>query len=195
MKTWRRSQETSAGREKIRWKVIRFLLYFVITFFVIVGRSAQWVTEEWGDLTLDEVIFTMTQPLKGTDSGIIWSYITYSVVPGVIIFAVLFLVYHIFLMPKQPPKGKTIKENGEKITIPAELTPEQSAALAADSEKEKDESAPPAPPVYSGMRRYRGRVRHHACCRAVEQARRFRAHQLSQENSTYIETTMRIRQP
>ena len=129
------SKTPSAGREKFRWKVIRFLLYFVITFFVIVGRSAQWVTEEWGDLTLDEVIFTMTQPLKGTDSGIIWSYITYSVVPGVIIFAVLFLVYHIFLMPKQPPKGKTIKENGEKITVPAELTPEQSAALAVDSEK------------------------------------------------------------
>ena len=74
-------ENTTFTREKTRKKVIRFLLYFAITFFVIAGRAAQWVLNEWGDLTLDEVIFTMTQPLNGTDSGIIWSFILYAVVP------------------------------------------------------------------------------------------------------------------
>ncbi len=124
------------AREKARWKVIRFLLYFVITFFIIAGRAAQWVLSEWGDLTLDEVIFTMTQPLNGTDSGIIWSFILYAVVPGVIILVALIVIEHIFIMKKQPPKGKTVKgEDGKKTRLPVELTAEQEEALKKDHEK------------------------------------------------------------
>ena len=56
-------KEQKYVREKTRWRVIRIILYIMITLCLVAGRSAQWVTEEWGDLTLDEVIFTMTQPL------------------------------------------------------------------------------------------------------------------------------------
>ncbi|MBP3873363.1 MAG: LTA synthase family protein [Lachnospiraceae bacterium] len=130
------SSNEAFAREKTRTKVIRFLLYFVITFFVIAGRSAQWVLQEWGDLTLDEVLFTMTQPLTGTDSGIIMSYFVYAVVPGVVILVALMVVEHIFLMKKQPPKGSRTKdENGKKIRVPAELTPEMESELRADHEK------------------------------------------------------------
>jgi len=69
------SGKTAIVREKTRWRVIRFLMYFFMFFFVLAGRSAQWVTEEWGDLTLAEVVFTLTQPLEGTDSGLIKTYI------------------------------------------------------------------------------------------------------------------------
>ncbi len=124
------------SREKTRWKVIRFLLYFVITFFVIAGRAAQWVLVEWGDLTLDEVIFTMTQPLTGTDSGIIWSFISYAVLPGVIILLALIVIEHVFIMKKQPPKGKVVKgEDGKKTRLPVELTQEQKEDLKKDHEK------------------------------------------------------------
>ena len=102
-------------REKTRTKVIRFLLYFVITFFVIAGRSAQWVLNEWGDLTLDEVLFTLTQPLNGTDSGIIRSFMLYAVLPGVLILAALIVIEHVFLLRKQPPKGKKIKGEDGKM--------------------------------------------------------------------------------
>ena len=130
------SNQITFTREKTRYRVIRFLLYFVITFFVIAGRSAQWVLNEWGDLTLDEVIFTMTQPLNGTDSGIIMSYFTYAVLPGIVILTILIVVEHLFLMKKQPPKGKKVKgEDGKKTTVPAELTEEMEQALRADHEK------------------------------------------------------------
>ncbi len=130
------SSSTEFSREKTRTKVIRFLLYFVITFFVIAGRAAQWVLNEWGDLTLDEVIFTMTQPLNGTDSGIIRSFFLYAVLPGVVILAVLIFVEHMFLMKKQPPKGKKVKgEDGKKTRLPAELTPAMEAELRKDHEK------------------------------------------------------------
>ena len=82
-------KETKYVREKTRWTVIRVLLDIAIFIAVLAGRSAQWVTQEWGDLTLDEVIFTMTQPLTGTDSGIIWSYITYAAIPAIVIVVVL----------------------------------------------------------------------------------------------------------
>ena len=92
-------------REKARWRVIRFMLYFLMMFMLIAGLSAKWVTDEWGDLSLDEVMFTITQPLKGTDSGIIWGYIRYCVVGPVVLLAVLLAVYHLFLMPKQDRKS------------------------------------------------------------------------------------------
>ena len=130
------SETTTFEREKRRTKVIRFLLYFTITFFVISGRTAQWIQAEWGDLTLDEVVFTMTQPLNGTDSGIIKSYFLYAVLPGVAILALLMFIEHMFLMKKQPPKGKKVKgEDGKKKIIPAELTPEMEETLRKDYEK------------------------------------------------------------
>ncbi len=130
------SNSTIFTREKTRWKVIRFLLYFVIGFFIIGGRAAQWVLTEWGDLTLDEVIFTMTQPLTGTDSGIIMSFILFAVLPGVIILIILVVIEHIFLMRKQPPKGKVVKgEDGKKTRLPAELTSEKEEELRKDYEK------------------------------------------------------------
>ena len=128
--------ETKYVREKTRWTVIRVLLDIAIFIAVLAGRSAQWVTQEWGDLTLDEVIFTMTQPLTGTDSGIIWSYITYALIPAIVIVVVLNLIYGLFLLMKQPPKGKKIKdEKGNKVIVPAQLTDEQKAVIDADHAK------------------------------------------------------------
>ena len=130
------SDTTAFTRERTRTKVIRFLLYFIITFFVIAGRSAQWVLNEWGDLTLDEVMFTMTQPLNGTDSGIIRSFFIYAVLPGVIILLALVIIEHVFLMKKQPPKGKVVRgKDGKKTVVGAELTPEKEDELRKDHEK------------------------------------------------------------
>ena len=113
------NEKTKYIREGTRWKVIRVLLSIVIGLFVIAGRSAQWANEEWGDLTFDEVMFTLTQPLNGTDSGIIRSYILYAVVPAILVLVVLFLIYRIFLDPKQPPKGRKIRgDDGKKVLVP-----------------------------------------------------------------------------
>ena len=116
-------------REKTRWRVIRFLLYFVTTFMMIAGLSAKWVTDEWGDLSLDEVLFTLTQPLKGTDTGIIWNYIGYCVAGPVAALIALIVIYHIFLLPKQPPKDKKEKKDGKKVRVPAEITEEKEEEL------------------------------------------------------------------
>ena len=129
-------------REKTRWRVIRFLLYFVTTFMMIAGLSAKWVTDEWGDLSLDEVLFTLTQPLKGTDTGIIWNYIGYCVAGPVAALIALIVIYHIFLLPKQPPKDKKEKKDGKKVRVPAEITEEKEEELRKDYEKKTSGKRP-----------------------------------------------------
>ncbi len=135
-------KSTETGRnsrylpEKTRWKVIRVILDIVIFLFIVAGRSAQWAVEEWGELTFDEVVFTLTQPLKGADSGIFLSHFLYAVLPAIIILFVLILIYRLFLSLKQPPKGKKVKgADGKKQIIPPVLTEEEKAALDADHAK------------------------------------------------------------
>lgn len=65
------------------------ILLILGVLFLLLGRSAQWALDEWGGLNLDEILFTLTQPLKGTDAGIIRNYIVYAVLPAA---AVLFVV-------------------------------------------------------------------------------------------------------
>ena len=138
----KRSASVSGGgvkppypREKANFRVIRFIMYFVTTFMMIAGLTSKWVTDEWGDLSLDEVMFTITQPLKGTDTGIIWNYIAYCVIGPVAVLLSVIAIYHIFLLPKQPPKDKVVKENGEKKVVPAEVSAEKAEELRRDHER------------------------------------------------------------
>ncbi len=66
------------------------LVLALSAFLLLVGRSAQWALEEWGGLNLDEILFTLTQPLHGADSGIIRDYVVYAVIPtAAVLFAVV----------------------------------------------------------------------------------------------------------
>ena len=67
----------------------RIVLYVVMTLALIIGRSAQWALDEWGGLNLDEILFTLTRPLNGTDPAIFKSYVLYALLPAA---AVLFVV-------------------------------------------------------------------------------------------------------
>ena len=68
----------------------RVILLILTALCLIVGRSAQWALDEWGGLNLDEILFTLTQPLKGADAGIIRNYVFYALIPAAaVVFAVL----------------------------------------------------------------------------------------------------------
>jgi len=100
MKKETKSEETAqegasrrAGKQKKgSGRVGRILLYIVLFLAVLIGRSAQWALDEWGDLTLAEIAFTLTQPLTGTDTGIYVSYVLYAVVPAVAVVALVILI-------------------------------------------------------------------------------------------------------
>ena len=65
----------------------RVLLLILTALCLVAGRSAQWALEEWGGLNLDEILFTLSQPLNGADQGIIRNYVFYALIPAA---AVLF---------------------------------------------------------------------------------------------------------
>ena len=71
--------------------------------FLLVGRSAQWALEEWGGLNLDEILFTLSQPLRGTDAGIIRNYIVYAPVSCA---AVLFAAVTVLLFLEKKKRKK-----------------------------------------------------------------------------------------
>ena len=62
--------------------VLSVIGLILASFFLLVGRSAQWALDEWGNLNLDEILYTMTQPLRGTDKGIVLNYVVYAVIPA-----------------------------------------------------------------------------------------------------------------
>ena len=110
-----KARSAKKKRKKKKGSVGRFFLYFVMTFLFIVGLSARWVMVEWGDLTLDEVVFTLTRPLQGTDPGIIWSYVLSCIFPAVILLAAL-LIAGRFLRSsgsRKPGKNKAGKDKAD----------------------------------------------------------------------------------
>lgn len=62
--------------------VLSVIGLILASFFLLAGRSAQWALDEWGNLNLDEILYTMTQPLRGTDKGIVLNYVVYAVIPA-----------------------------------------------------------------------------------------------------------------
>ncbi len=70
-------------------KAGRIILLILTALFLVIGRSAQWALEEWGGLNLDEILFTLSSPLQGTDMGIVREYIFYALIPAAaVVFAV-----------------------------------------------------------------------------------------------------------
>ncbi len=69
-------------------RVLRGVLYTVIVVTLILARGAGWVMSEM-NVNLDEILFTLTNSLNGTDLALVRSFIFYAVIPA---FAVLFIL-------------------------------------------------------------------------------------------------------
>lgn len=55
--------------------------------------AALWVCTTWGDITMESVIFVMTNPVQGTESDIILALIFKCIIPVVILFSASIFVY------------------------------------------------------------------------------------------------------
>ncbi len=71
-----------------RGRVLRGVLYIIILLTIILGRAARWVMSEFS-VNLDEIIYTLTNNLDGTDLSLVRSFVLYVLVPAL---AVLFLL-------------------------------------------------------------------------------------------------------
>ncbi|MCD8020211.1 MAG: sulfatase-like hydrolase/transferase [Clostridiales bacterium] len=76
--------ENSHTRYLIPGRFFVLLLYF----------SFQWGKANYGNIGMDEIVFTLSMSLEGTSETFINSYLRDALVPAVVIFAVIFLAFH-----------------------------------------------------------------------------------------------------
>ncbi len=75
---------------------LRIALAFIFSFlFILLGLAARWGSATWGDLSMDELIFTLTQPLTGTGQGMIPNFIKAAVIPTIVIIVLSILLYRL----------------------------------------------------------------------------------------------------
>lgn len=82
-------------KQKRKPGIIRIVLTFVISFlFILLGLSGRWGSVTWGNLSMDEMVFTLTQNLTGTGQNMIGKYIYAAVVPTLVLLLMTTLIFH-----------------------------------------------------------------------------------------------------
>ncbi len=96
--------KTIQVKSKKRGRFLQGLMIVIIILSLILGRSAQWVMSEM-NVNLDEILFTLTNPLNGTDLALVWSFLLYSVLPVLAVFFVLITLRHVLKRDSFLPAG------------------------------------------------------------------------------------------
>lgn len=91
----RTKKQFKNGKRRRALRIIGFLL---ILLCILVARSIVWVLSEWADLQIDEIVWQLTSPLRGTGGGIISSYMKEVLPFTLAVFVMIMAVY--FLMGK-----------------------------------------------------------------------------------------------
>lgn len=81
-------------KRKIINKILYILLLLLILLDLFLMFSMNWVIENVGVVSIDEVIFHLKVPLEGTSHTMINDFILKSVVPSLIIFIVMIILLH-----------------------------------------------------------------------------------------------------
>ena len=103
---------SSDNTKKNRIKSILYWFFIVLWFITIlmaIGsvRMVSWVFHNWGNLRADELIYTMSNSLEGTNPAMIRDAVFY-VVPYLIIGLVVFVVVYIFIRKRKLLKRSII---------------------------------------------------------------------------------------
>lgn len=79
--------------------IIKFIFIFLV---VLIFLSTRWSINTYGNLSVDELLFHLTVPIKGTESGLIINFIKNSLIPTVIIsISLLVIIQYIYYVINQ----------------------------------------------------------------------------------------------
>ncbi len=87
-------------RKKKPGIAITVFLYILAGLFLMAGRAVLWAKDQ-ASLNLDEILYTITRPLNGTDSGIIFSLISFVVLWPVVFLAIFGTIRYFMLRSVQ----------------------------------------------------------------------------------------------
>ena len=84
------SKEKKVVKEK-SYKLRKVLGYLCVALPLLILLSVLWANKTFGNPDIDEILFTMTNSLNGTDMNIILSYCLYALLP-VILFTIIYII-------------------------------------------------------------------------------------------------------
>lgn len=107
----------SSGTARIRQVLFDVILTVLLFLVVLLGITRSWAKVAFGGVTVDELIFHIKVPLKGTDTTTIASYIQNVVFPSAL-FAVLFLVVFSILPRKERAyRRRKAAQTGQRVML------------------------------------------------------------------------------
>lgn len=105
--------EKKAGKVS---KAVTVLRQILILLLILLFFSLTWCADNFGNIGLNEIIFTLNMPLKGAADNYFIQYFIYAVVPTVIVFTVLTILC-VFPKKKSYSLAFLIKNRTAKITV------------------------------------------------------------------------------
>ena len=86
---------------KIARKILSVINFFAIFLVTLAAYAAQWLRATYGNISFDEILFTLTAPIRGTESSLIDTFISDALKPAILvsiaIFVVVTILYTIFI--------------------------------------------------------------------------------------------------
>ncbi|MBO4681804.1 MAG: sulfatase-like hydrolase/transferase [Clostridiales bacterium] len=89
-------------------KVLLTILIALLVFFTsLLAFSALWTMYVWPDVGFDQIVFHITSPVGGTESGVLMSFVFRALIPSLAVTAAFFITKAV--MKKKEAKKKTVK--------------------------------------------------------------------------------------
>ncbi len=76
---------------KIARKILSVVNLLVIFFTTLAVYATHWLRANYGDISFDEILFTLTSPIHGTEDGLIESFKINALKPAIIVSLALFI--------------------------------------------------------------------------------------------------------
>ena len=108
------------SNRKKRFNYISSIIIFIIVVLIFVGSlsyfSAKWTIDYFGNVGIEEILYTLSQPLEGTDKGQINSFLLGPLLTSVTLTSSIMLVVYFLENRLKASKNKVLKSN-KKIYV------------------------------------------------------------------------------
>ena len=94
------------GLKTIRNAVLLCILHGILASLCVFSLSVRWASGTFGKVNLDGIFFTLNMPLEGTGGGFLDDYVKKALIPGLILYAVLLILFIIWIKKKRSPLNR-----------------------------------------------------------------------------------------
>ena len=114
-------EQNSNSKKSIGKMLLPYLLFFFLGLTCLFRLSYLFLTGNWEELTVDEILFHVFAPMGGANGHLVQLFITTALIPSILLWLLLSLFYFFFYQKKETlvsKKEENIIKHQEKNTIP-----------------------------------------------------------------------------